>query len=141
MKRTDFFYHLPDTLIAQKPAKCRRDSRLLVLEQGDDQARDHFFRQLPDFLRPDDLLVFNNTQVMAARMFGRKESGGRVEILIERVLDENQALAHIRSSKSPKAGGWLNIEGGGRVQVMGRRDDLFELQCKILKDNSWSLKF
>ncbi len=128
MKRTDFYYQLPETLIAQKPAASRRDSRLLVLDKERDQARDHQFRELPEFLRPNDLLVFNNTQVMAARMFAYKDTGGRVEILLERLLDECHALAHIRASKSPKAGSWLNIDGGGRVQVTGRRDDLFELQ-------------
>ncbi len=128
MKRTDFFYHLPETLIAQKPAACRRDSRLLVLGRKDNEPQDRVFRDLPGLLRPNDLLVFNNTRVMAARMFARKQTGGRVEILIERLLDEDQALAHLRSSKSPKAGSWLDIEGGGRVQVVGRRDDLFELQ-------------
>ena len=130
MKRTDFYYELPEALIAQKPAKSRRDSRLLVLRQSDDSARDHQFSELPYFLQPNDLLVFNNTQVMAARLFGHKESGGRVEILIERLLGEHEALAHVRASKSPKPGRWIDIDGGGRVQVTGRQEDLFEIRAE-----------
>jgi S-adenosylmethionine:tRNA ribosyltransferase-isomerase len=104
---------------------------LLALLDGEAQAKDLEFRELPSLLRAGDLLVFNNTRVMPARLFGRKQTGGRVELLIERVISERQALAHLRSSKSPKPGGLLLVgESERKVVVEGRRDALFELRLE-----------
>ncbi|WP_114417151.1 tRNA preQ1(34) S-adenosylmethionine ribosyltransferase-isomerase QueA [Marinospirillum perlucidum] len=123
MQRSDFHFELPDELIARFPAKERRDSRLLVLEGEHISHRQ--FPDLIDYLQPGDLMVFNNTRVIPARLFGHKETGGRVEVLIERPLDEHRALAHIRSSKSPKPGSRLQLEGGVQAECTGREGALF----------------
>jgi S-adenosylmethionine:tRNA ribosyltransferase-isomerase len=129
MYLSDFDYDLPESLIAQYPEQERSDSRLLALLDGDKEARDLRFRELPSLLRAGDLLVFNNTRVMQARLYGRKESGGKVELLIERVMNPQRALAHIRASKSPKAGSHLLVgESEQKVMVVDRQDGLFELQ-------------
>ena len=126
MRKSDFHFELPESLIAQWPAEERSASRLLVL--GRDGAIDHRrFWELPQLLRPGDLLVFNDTRVMRARLFGRKATGGRVEILIERLLAPDRALAHVRASKTPKPGTWLEVDGVA-IEVVGRRADLFELR-------------
>lgn len=127
MLKSDFFYELPEDLIAQAPLAERGASRLLCLEEGGLLA-DRGFADLPDLLRPGDLLVLNDTRVMPARLFGRKSTGGRIEILIERVLAPSQALAHVRASKSPKPGAVLALDGGHACRVMERQDDLFLLQ-------------
>ncbi|HEY7883783.1 MAG TPA: tRNA preQ1(34) S-adenosylmethionine ribosyltransferase-isomerase QueA [Cellvibrionaceae bacterium] len=127
MQRQDFSYSLPDTLIARLPTEQRRGSRLLCLD-GPSGALHH--RQFPDLLellRPGDLMVFNDTRVIPARLFGTKASGGKLEILIERVLDEHTALAHVRASKSPRVGTEIVLEDCKRVMVKGRADALFEL--------------
>ena len=104
----DFDYDLPAELIAQAPAATRRASRLLhINEQG--MLADLVFTDLPGLLLPNDLLVFNDTRVIKARLFGQKATGGKVEVLIERITDEHLALAHIRSSKSPVAGSQLRL--------------------------------
>lgn len=103
MQRTDFRYQLPPELIAQHPLPERGASRLLRLDGASGGISHHRFGELLDFLQADDLLVFNNTRVIPARLWGRKASGGRVEILIERLAGTHDALAHIRASKSPKA--------------------------------------
>jgi S-adenosylmethionine:tRNA ribosyltransferase-isomerase len=128
MRRSDFFYNLPARLVAQVPLPERPASRLLCLEGETGRIDDRQFIDLPDLLAPGDLLVLNDTKVIPARLFGRKSSGGRVEILVERVLDAHSVLAHLRASKAPKPGGEIVLEGGiaGRVRV--RRDDLFELE-------------
>lgn len=135
VKRQDFYFELPDKLIAQHPPENRRDSRLLVmgndLEQGIVDAQ---FPQLLDFLNPNDLLVFNNTKVIPARLFGQKSSGGKIELLIERVIDDKTILTHIRSSRSPKEGSILNIENAFDVEVIGRKDALFIV--KVLAEAS-----
>lgn len=125
MQRSDFHYDLPEELIAQFPTGNRRDSRLLHLPAGDASPMDRLFVDLPLLLNPGDLLVFNDTRVMRARLFGAKESGGKVELLIERVLEPNRGLAHIRASKSPRAGSRILLEGGGVLEILGRQDDLF----------------
>lgn len=127
MRRQDFHYILPDELIAQFPSERRGDSRLLCLDGDSGEMQDRHFSDLTALLNPGDLLVFNDTQVMAARVFGYKLSGGRVELLIERVLSPNQGLAHIRASKSPKPGTRIIIEDSVIVEVVGRQDDLFEI--------------
>jgi len=128
MQRTDFHYDLPESLIAQRPAAERRGSRMLFLDGADGALEDLRFTDLPGLLRPGDLLVFNDTRVIPARLFGRKESGGRVEVLVERVTGETTVLAHVRASKSPKAGSWLTLEEAFDVEVTGRDGDLFVLR-------------
>src|ERR1700684_2166425 len=102
MQRTDFQFDLPPELIAQRPAATRSASRMLALDGAGGSRRDCQFRDLPSLLNPADLLVFNDTRVIAARIFGRKESGGRVEILLERALTASTALVHLRASKGLK---------------------------------------
>ncbi|HEY9017652.1 tRNA preQ1(34) S-adenosylmethionine ribosyltransferase-isomerase QueA [Thiomicrospira sp.] len=125
MKRQDFYFDLPEHLIAQQPAPQRRDSRLLVLNAT--QLEDKHFSDILDYIQPHDLLVFNNTRVIPARLFGEKATGGKVEVLVERILDQNRALCHIRSSKSPKVGAKLTIEQAFEVEVLGRQGALFEV--------------
>ncbi|MDO4998045.1 MAG: tRNA preQ1(34) S-adenosylmethionine ribosyltransferase-isomerase QueA [Neisseria sp.] len=126
MHISDFDFTLPEHLIAQNPPAERGSSRLLVAL--DDDLRDETFAALPDFVAAGDVLVFNNTKVMKARLFGQKASGGKIEALIERVLDAQTALAHIRSSKSPKAGTELIFEGDVRATMTERAGELFCLR-------------
>lgn len=128
MKKSDFHYELPDELIAQEPLAERSSSRLLCLDKDSDAIEDRHFRDLLELLTEDDLLVLNNTKVIPARLFGHKQTGGKVEILIERVLDDREVLAHTRSSKSPKAGALIELDAGYQCQVLGRVDDLFHLR-------------
>jgi len=130
MQRSDFSYHLPDELIAQVPLEARGDSRLLCLDGGSGALQDRQFSDLCELLRPGDLLVFNDTRVIPARLYGHKSSGGRVELLIERLLDSHRGLAHIRASKAPMAGALIQLEGGGELQVSGRQDSLFEIESR-----------
>ncbi|NQZ53161.1 MAG: tRNA preQ1(34) S-adenosylmethionine ribosyltransferase-isomerase QueA [Piscirickettsiaceae bacterium] len=127
MKLTDFQFELPTELIAQFPSKERTASRLLSLEGNSGVLNDRQFIDFPELLRPDDLLVFNNTKVIPARLLGQKDSGGKVEVLVERVLNDHTVLAHVRSSKSPKIGRHLLLEGTIDIEVLGRQDSLFEL--------------
>ena len=127
MKLSDFRFDLPPELIAQHPLPGRGDSRLLAVDGQSGALRDLRFRDLPSLLSPGDLLVFNNTRVMRARLFGQKESGGRVEILIERLLAPDQALAQVRASKSPKPGGRIRLPGGEALEVLGRDGEMFVL--------------
>ncbi|WP_444938537.1 tRNA preQ1(34) S-adenosylmethionine ribosyltransferase-isomerase QueA [Microbulbifer sp. JMSA002] len=127
MQRQDFDFHLPDELIARAPTEERRGSRLLCLD-GPSGAIVH--RQFPDILdqvQAGDLIVFNDTRVIPARLFAQKETGGKLEILVERVLNETDIWAHVRSSKSPKPGSTIVLEDGTRIEVTGRKDALFEL--------------
>jgi S-adenosylmethionine:tRNA ribosyltransferase-isomerase len=128
MLKSDFAYHLPAHLIAQAPLPERAASRLLRLEGESGRLKDLRFVDLPTLLRPDDILVFNDTRVVPARLYGRKGSGGRVEILIERIVGERQALAHVRASKAPTAGMEIVLEKGYVCRVTGREDDLFHLE-------------
>ena len=126
MRRQDFHYELPDELIARTPAAERRGSRLLQLD-GSSGTMVH--GQFPDLLHcvnPGDLMVFNNTRVIPARLFGQKSSGGQVEILVERVLDDKRVLAHTRASKAPKVGSIVNLQDGSPVIMRARHDALFE---------------
>ena len=122
---SDFDYELPQELIARYPAADRRGSRLLCI--GDEIA-DRRFADLPSLLRAGDLLVFNDTRVIKARLMAHKETGGKAEILIERIEDDRSALAHIRASKSPKPGGRLLLDGGAEAEVTGRNGDLYTLE-------------
>ena len=125
MRITDFDYELPPELIARYPAADRRGSRLLSVTDG---IHDLGFAELPSLLRAGDLLVFNDTRVIKARLVAQKETGGRAEILVERIESDRVALTHIRASKSPKPGGRLLIEGGAEAVVVARDDDLFLLE-------------
>ena len=127
MDISDFDFTLPDRLIAQHPPEVRGSSRLLVA-LPDISLQDRVFGDLPDYIEAGDVLVFNNTKVMKARLFGQKESGGKIEALIERVLDNHTALAHIRSSKSPKPGTKLIFEGDICAVMVERADELFCLR-------------
>ncbi len=128
MKRSDFHFELPSALIAQQPLARRSDSRLLHLSRTGGHYSDHVFRQLPDLLSPHDLLVFNDTRVIPARLHGHKETGGKVEILLERLLDDHTCLAQLRVSKTPAAGSSLVLEDGAALLVEGREDEFFRLR-------------
>ncbi|MDD1622391.1 MAG: tRNA preQ1(34) S-adenosylmethionine ribosyltransferase-isomerase QueA [Methylococcaceae bacterium] len=127
MKKSDFYYHLPESLIAQKPLSERSASRLLHLDKKSGAVKDGQFSDFIDMLQPDDLLVLNDTKVIPARLFGHKTSGGKIEILIERIENDYQALAHIKASKAPKADSSLTLGNGVVCRVMGRENDLFRL--------------
>ncbi|MFK7976613.1 MAG: tRNA preQ1(34) S-adenosylmethionine ribosyltransferase-isomerase QueA [Halioglobus sp.] len=135
MKRSEFHYELPGDLIAQHPLPERDASRLLALDGSSGEVSHHAFSDITQFLTPGDLLVFNNTRVIPARLWGRKASGGKVEILIERLTSEHSAVAHIRSSKAPKAGAVIELAaergdapGEGKLQVTGREGSLFKIE-------------
>lgn len=123
----DFDYHLPDELIAQFPAASRTASRLLHVAT-DGSLSDRQFSDVISLFNPGDLLVFNDTRVIKARLHGNKDTGGRVEVLVERILTSNAALAHVRASKSPQPGTGLQLDGGYRAMVKDREDDLFLLE-------------
>ena len=127
MRVADFTFELPDSLIARHPLAERRNSRLLTLDGESGALAHRQFTDLLEHLRSGDLMVFNNTRVIPARLFGQKASGGKLEILVERVLDSHRVLAHVRSSKSPKPGSKILIDGGGEAQMLARHDALFEL--------------
>ncbi|OZI29082.1 tRNA preQ1(34) S-adenosylmethionine ribosyltransferase-isomerase QueA [Bordetella genomosp. 1] len=124
----DFDYVLPDELIAQTPAAERGGSRLLHLDRAS-QLHDRQFPDLAGLLRPHDLLVFNDTRVIKARLTGQKATGGKVEVLVERITDTDRALAHVRASKSPGAGMTLRLaDDAFEAEVLGRQGELFELR-------------
>lgn len=126
-KKSDFHYELPDELIARYPAATRTGSRLLCLDGESSQINHRRFLDLPDLLAPGDLLVFNNTFVVPARLWGVKASGGKIEVLVERILDNHRVLAHVRASKSPKSGMQLIFDQNVTAVVISRQDDLFEI--------------
>ncbi|HDZ48804.1 hypothetical protein LCGC14_0074280 [marine sediment metagenome] len=128
MQRADFHFELPDELIARYPSEQRSDCRLLCVDGQSGTLKHRRFPDLLELLTPGDLLVFNDTRVIPARLHGHKASGGKVEMLLERPLDAHRGLAHIRSSKSPKPGTELIFEGDVHAIVEGRRDALFELR-------------
>ena len=128
MQRADFHFELPDELIARYPSEQRSDCRLLCVDGHSGALEHRRFADLLELLEPGDLLVFNDTRVIPARLHGHKASGGKVEMLLERPLDSHRGLAHIRSSKSPKPGTELIFEGDIHAVVEGRRDALFELR-------------
>jgi len=128
MKLSDFHYDLPPALIASEPLTERTASRLLILNSASGECRDGQFTDVLDLIQPEDLLVFNNTRVIPARLHGEKATGGKVEVLVERITGEHTALAHIRASKAPKPGTRLRLEQAIDAQVTGRQDDLFEVQ-------------
>jgi S-adenosylmethionine:tRNA ribosyltransferase-isomerase len=136
MKRTEFTFDLPGELIAQTPLAERSASRLLCLQRHTGAVRDGRFRDLPGLLNPGDLLVFNDTRVIPARLFGHKASGGKVEILVERLLDDHECLAQVRASKTPRSGTLLLLENlsspeaQSSLQVLGREGEFFHLRAE-----------
>lgn len=130
MRLKDFYYELPKDLIAQVPKDNRTDSRLLMVDGHTGQFCDRQFSDLIDLLEPGDLLVMNNTRVIPARLLGQKETGGKIEVLIERIMNEHQVLAQVRASKSPKPGSRLLFDEGVEAVVQDRRDDFFRLEFK-----------
>jgi len=122
----DFDYRLPSELIAQRPSDARTASRLLRV--ASDKLINHRFAELPQLLEPGDLLVFNDTKVIKARLFGKKETGGRIEVLIERVLSEHEALAQVHAGRAAKPGSTLQLAGGLNVRVLGRVDEFYHLR-------------
>lgn len=125
MRTDDFDFHLPEELIAQFPTPERTASRLLHLDGASGKLSDGMFRDLPRFLRAGDLLVFNDTKVIKARLFGMKETGGRVEVMVERVLDEAHVMAFIRASHGPKPGMGLRLADAFDAQVVEKVGDLY----------------
>ena len=141
MKKSDFHYVLPEALIAQTPLAKRSASRLLVVRAGDAPFADRGIADLPQLLQRGDLLVFNDTRVIPARLFGRKASGGRVEILIERLLPNNEARVQIGASKSPKPGSRIMLDAGGEAEVISRDGEFYRLRFHINnKDLAQSLE-
>ena len=128
MRRDEFHYELPPDRIAQTPAEPRSASRLLALDGETGVRRDLAFTDLPSLLEPADLLVFNDTRVVPARAIGHKPSGGRVEVLLERVVGGSRALVQARASKPLRAGTFVEFAGGDRARVLGRAGDLFRLE-------------
>lgn len=131
MKKSDFHFDLPPELIAQEPLPERSASRLLVVPPGGASFDDRRVRGLPELLQPGDLLVFNDTRVIPARLFGRKQSGGRVEILIERLLPGAEARAQLRVSKAPKPGAVIDLDAGGQALVLGQADGFYHLRFEV----------
>ena len=128
MQRADFNYELPDALIAREPAPRRADSRLLHLDGATGSIVDRAFRDLPALLRAGDLMVFNDTRVVPARLYARKATGGRAEILLERVIDGPRALVQLKASKPPAPGSTLAVDGGGAARVAGRDGEFWVLE-------------
>lgn len=131
MKKSDFHFDLPPDLVAQAPLAERSASRLLVVPPGDASFDDRSVRDLPSLLAPGDLLVFNDTRVIPARVFGHKASGGRVEILVERVLGDDGAIAQVGASKTPKPGGRITLDAGGEAEVLGREGGFHHLRFHV----------
>ncbi|MGO9444207.1 MAG: tRNA preQ1(34) S-adenosylmethionine ribosyltransferase-isomerase QueA [Thiobacillaceae bacterium] len=127
MRLSDFDYFLPGELVAQSPTAERTDSRLLHVDGI--ALSDRMFAELPSLVVPGDVLVFNDTRVIKARLFGHKASGGQVEILVERLLPDNEAVAFLRASKATKTGSRIRIAPDIDFEVLGRSDDLFHLRC------------
>jgi len=131
VQRSDFHFVLPPELIALRPMPERSASRLLVLDGPSGSCQDREFRDLPSLLTAKDLLVFNDTRVVPARVHGVKESGGKIEILLERALDATTALVHARASKGLKLGAKVLLPGGATATMLGREGDLFRLQFSV----------
>ncbi len=131
MKTSDFDYELPEDLIAQAPLPQRSASRLLMVPPAGGALVDLHVRDLPGLLQPGDLLVFNDTRVIPARLSGRKQSGGQVEVLVERLLPDARARVQLRASKAPRAGTRIVLDGGGQAEVLGREGEFFVLRFEV----------
>ena len=127
MKTRDFHYNLPKELIAQLPKEKRTDSRLLVVNGESGALADRQFLDIVDLLEPGDLLVMNNTRVIPARLFGQKETGGKVEVLVERIINEHEVIAQIRASKSPKPQTRLLLDDNVNATVQDRQGEFFRI--------------
>ncbi|MBE7216345.1 tRNA preQ1(34) S-adenosylmethionine ribosyltransferase-isomerase QueA [Shewanella benthica] len=134
MRVTDFSFELPDELIARYPTAERTASRLLSLDGDTGQVTDKQFTDILNMVNPGDLMVFNNTRVIPARLFGKKQTGGKLELLVERMLDDKSILAHVRCSKSPKVDSIICLDGGYEMIMVARHDALFEL--KLLSEKT-----
>lgn len=132
MNKQDFYFDLPPELIAQYPLANRSDSRLLTYNRQTGERGHYQFREIADFLNPGDLLVMNDSKVIPARLYGHKATGGKVELLVERITGEFTFLAHIKASKALKAGGIIYLEQNRTLEISGRQDDLF--LCKATTD-------
>lgn len=128
MKLSDFSFELPERLIAKHPTENRTASRMLCLNADSGEVKHKHFIDVVDLVDSGDLLIFNNTRVIPARLYGQKETGGKIEVLIERVLEDQTALAHVRSSKSPKPGAKLLLEGNLKAEVIDRQGALFHIK-------------
>ena len=128
MELKQFSYFLPKSLVAQAPLDDRRDARLLVFDKVTAEFQDRTVGALLELFRPGDLLVLNNTKVIPARLHGQKETGGRVEVLVERIVSDFHAIAHVKANKSPKSGSVLTFDGKYQVKVLGREGGLFSLE-------------
>ncbi len=126
MQKSDFSFQLPEELIAQVPLPVRSASRLLVCQRYSDKTDDRQFSELSNFLQPGDLIVFNNTRVIPARIYGKKDTGGRVEIVLERVQDEKNFIGMLRCSKKPQPGQKILIGNERSITYEGRKDDFFQ---------------
>ena len=135
MDKSDFDFELPPELIAQAPLAQRSASRLLWLNPDDGHIEDKVFRDLPTFCQPGDLLVFNNTKVLPARLHGHKPSGGAVEIMIERVCGTHEVIAQLRASKKPREGGEIVLADGSRATMLGREGSFFRLRFDTALDD------
>ncbi len=133
MKKSDFHYDLPVELIAQEPLPERSASRLLVADAPNSALSDRTFNDLPQLLRPGDLLVFNDTRVLPARLFGRKQSGGAVEIMLERITGTHAAIAQLGVSKKPRDGSIFHLDDGTPVRVLGREGPFFDLRFECVE--------
>jgi S-adenosylmethionine:tRNA ribosyltransferase-isomerase len=135
MKKQDFYFDLPVASIAQFPLPNRSDSRLLTYNRQTEQYGHHQFKNIAEFLQPGDLLVMNNSKVIPARIYGHKASGGKVELLVERILSTDTFLSHIKASKALKQGSVVHLDKGWTLEVTERRDDLFVCQTngKVLE--------
>jgi S-adenosylmethionine:tRNA ribosyltransferase-isomerase len=132
MKKQDFYFDLPAELIAQYPLPRRTDSRLLAYNRHTGECRHQQFKDIIHFLNAGDLLVLNNTRVIPARLHGHKRSGGKIEVLIERFVQDDSFLAHIKASKAPRAGTLLDFDKGWTIEVLAKQDDLYH--CRTLGD-------
>ena len=130
MRRSDFQFELPSELIAQHPTEQRPASRLLHLQADTGQITDRQFQDFPSLLQPGDLLVLNDTRVIPARLLGQKDSGGKVEVLVERLLGHDELLAHVRASKSPRPGRQLLFDDGVEAEIVRREGDFFVLKFR-----------
>ncbi|STY28784.1 S-adenosylmethionine:tRNA ribosyltransferase-isomerase [Legionella wadsworthii] len=131
MNKQDFYFDLPQELIAQYPLPHRSDSRLLVYNRQNEGYGHYQFREIADFLNPGDLLVMNNSKVIPARLYGHKTTGGKVELLVERITSEYTFLAHIRASKALKPGSIIQLEQHKEIEILERQDDLFVCKADI----------
>ena len=131
MKKSDFNYQLPEALIAQAPLAERSASRMLVVPPRGAPMLDQHVSDLPQWLRSGDLLVFNDTRVMPARLFGHKRSGGRVEIMVERLLPDNLARVQLGASKPSRAGTVIELDAGGSAEVLGREGEFYTLRFEV----------